>query len=61
MKWHPTCHHNGAAKLVDRFIGDLEIPWRTDLFYIWGHSFEFRTEEDWTMMEEVCKKISRTV
>ena len=58
MKWHPTCHHNGAAKLVDRFIGDLEISWRTDLFYIWGHSFEFKTEEDWAMMEEICKKIS---
>lgn len=58
MKWHPTCHHKDALSLTERFVGDLEISWRTDLFYIWGHSHELRTEDDWKMMEEICKKIS---
>lgn len=58
MKWHPTCHHGNAMDLADKFIADLEVPWRTDLFYIWGHSFELKTEDDWKMMEELCKKLS---
>ena len=58
MEWHPTCHHRDAMPVADRFVADLDISWRTDLFYIWGHSFELRTEEDWQMMEELCKKIS---
>ena len=25
------------------------------MMYVWGHSFEFRTEEDWTLMEQFCQ------
>lgn len=28
------------------------------MFYIWGHSYELITEEDWTKFEEFCKLIS---
>lgn len=58
MKWHPSCHHADAAKMAEWFVGDLDVPWRTDLFYIWGHSHELRNEKDWEKMEEICKKIS---
>lgn len=58
MKWHPTCHHNRALELADRFLNDLNVSWRCDLFYIWGHSFELKTEDDWDMMEKLCRKIS---
>ena len=58
MKWHPTCHHRDAAPLADKFVNELDISWRCNLFYIWGHSFEFRTEEDWAYMERVLEKIS---
>ena len=58
MAWDPTCHHGGnVLEKADKFLnppGYLKLP----LFYIWGHSFEFRTEDDWAMMEAFCKKIS---
>jgi hypothetical protein len=28
------------------------------LFYIWGHSYELVTEEDWLAFEEFCKFIA---
>ena len=58
MHWDPTCHHNGALELCDRFIGGLDSVWGGRLFYIWGHSHEFVTEEDWDKMETVLQKIS---
>jgi len=57
MRWNPTCHHNKALALCDEF---LKPVWRgrLNLFYIWGHSFEFDRENSWGMMEELVKKLS---
>ena len=55
MLWQPTCHHNDCLlERADKFLhtpGYEKMP----LFYIWGHSFEFRTEEDWALMEQFCQ------
>lgn len=58
MEWHPTCHHNQALRLCDDFLRDLDSQWRSPLFYIWGHSHEFKTEDDWNMMTRILEKIS---
>lgn len=58
MEWHPTCHHIGALDLCDRFLNDLDSRWNSPMFYIWGHSHELRTEEDWNMMENILKKLA---
>lgn len=57
MRWNPTCHHNKALSYVDEF---LKPTWkkRLQLFYIWGHSFEFHRENTWGMMEELLSKLS---
>lgn len=57
MRWNPTCHHNQAMALSDEF---LKPVWRgrLNLFYIWGHSFEFDRENTWDMMEELVKKLA---
>lgn len=57
MKWHPTCHHNGALEKVDEFLNGPEYR-DMALFYVWGHSFEFDRENTWDMIEEFCSKIS---
>ena len=57
LDWHPTLHH--VSEDLDatgkRF---LDAPDRAAvepaLLYVWGHSFEFRTEEDWARMERFC-------
>ena len=52
---HPTCHfrYKDLDKLTDEFLntqtdGDM-------LFYIWGHSYELVTEDDWQNFELMLK------
>lgn len=58
LRWRGTCHHN--ERLLDhtkRFI-ECEYKWQPQLFYIWGHSYEFDNDGNWDMFEEFCKAIS---
>lgn len=57
MRWHPTCHHKDALALCDKFLNDLDSEWTHPLFYIWGHAHEFRTEEEWAIMEQILQKL----
>ena len=54
-----TCHHNSPVlnELADKFISETpkQTPW---LFYIWGHSYEFESDNNWDLIENFCKKIS---
>ena len=67
QKWlemDTTCHQadERAFELAEQFVnGKLTNDWRTTegwLFYIWGHSYEYRTEADWERMENLCKLLS---
>lgn len=58
MRWHPTCHFKNALDKTDLFVARTKQAWSRYMFYIWGHSHELVTEEDWAKMEELCKKIS---
>ena len=58
MEWHPSCHHRDALKIIDKFIADLDSQWTHPLCYIWGHSHELRTEEDWATMETIVSKLA---
>ena len=58
MEWHPTCHDIGALDLCDKFLKDLDSMWTHPIFYIWGHSHEFRCEEDWARIEQTVAKLS---
>lgn len=52
-----TCHHadDKLFELAERFVAKNPSQERFKytgwLFYVWGHSYEFRTEEDWIRME----------
>lgn len=55
---HPTCHfkYKDLDKLTDEFLSaEAEEDM---LFYIWGHSYELVTEEDWEKFEAFCNKIA---
>ncbi len=55
LTWHPTCHHNGGLmELGQRFLAApsyVELP----LMYVWGHSFEFAGNGDWSVIEEFAE------
>jgi len=59
-----TCHqeYDKIFDLAEKFINSkTTADWRGAngwLFYIWGHSFEYRTEEDWERMEKLCALLS---
>lgn len=56
LRLRPTCHHCDPkmGELVDAFIADA--PRDRKMLYIWGHTPEFRRDNNWDMMEETLKK-----
>ena len=58
MRWHPTCHPKKALALCEDYMIHLDSDWKHPMFYIWGHSHEFRNEDDWAYMEELVKNLS---
>jgi len=55
---HPTCHFKAANifDLAEEFLNSNYDE--AKIFYIWGHSYELVTEEEWAEFENFCKKIS---
>ena len=58
LQWHPTCHHKDVGQYIDSFINNLDRSWHNPLFYIWGHSYEFDTEEKWAELEEHIARLA---
>lgn len=58
LQWRPTCHHKSPRfmELADKFLG-LAKPSKMQLFYLWGHSFEFAHDKNWELMEAFCEKM----
>ena len=55
--WNPTCHFTDEAveSLAHEFI-NCEAD--NAVFYIWGHSYELLTDEDFERFENLCKLLS---
>ena len=59
MRWHSTCHHSDG-RLMDfarRFV-DLKTVKDPQVFYVWGHSYEFDKQNNWDHIESICEKLS---
>lgn len=55
LRYPGTCHFKNS-KLMDLAKEFIELkPNEKKLFYIWGHTYEFITEEDWEHFEEFLK------
>ncbi len=51
-----TCHHKNPKlfELAEKFINyDEKDAWRkkAQLFYLWGHSYEFNNDDNWDVIE----------
>lgn len=64
-EWMPTAHHNNAKIMewIDKFIAiDTEQGYISTrgakLFYIWGHAYEFNSNDNWDHLEAICQKLS---
>ncbi len=60
IRFEPTVRHARWDELFDLGRKFLEIkdPKTPQLFYIWGHAYEFDVDQTWERMEEFCKLIS---
>lgn len=59
LRFNPTVYHLDWAdmeKMADEFLA--MNPDNPQLFYIWGHSYEFDIHDTWDRFEQFCKKIS---
>lgn len=66
LKMPSTCHHADARlfELAEKFVNSSpkkESFFTTHgwLFYVWGHTYEFRSDEDWARIEEFFKLVSK--
>lgn len=59
IHFNPTVYHREFEKMerfADEFI-NLQ-PEKPQLYYIWGHSYEFDINDSWDKFERFCEKIS---
>ena len=58
LKLPATCHHNNPAlmELARKFV---EAPGRQApmMFYLWGHSYEFESDNNWNVIEDFAEYI----
>ena len=54
-----TCHHNNP-RLMELARNFVENPskWHAQMFYLWGHTYEFDDNDNWCVIEEFCKYMS---
>lgn len=59
IKFDPTVYHvewDKMYELADRFIHmNTDKP---QIFYIWGHAYEFDIDKSWERFDEFCKALS---
>ena len=53
----PTCHHNDEKlmELADQFLTGRSF--KSKLFYVWGHGYEFDGGNNWNVIEDLCAKV----
>ena len=53
----PTCHHadENIWELLEKFL--KEKSEEKQLFYIWGHRYEFDVNNNWKRMEEILDRL----
>ena len=63
LRWPATCHHGNSRlmELAREFVEqkDDENFWRNrpQLFYLWGHSYEFNDHKNWYIIEDFAEYI----
>ncbi len=58
LAWHPTCHHKGVAGKLDLIKDEKPRFRRPRCLYVWGHSYEFNNDQNWSLIEDFCKEAS---
>ena len=60
LRLDPTCHHKDPAlfELADAFLAKEEkYSLDPQLFYLWGHAYEFDDADNWDLIESFLEKM----
>lgn len=59
LELHPTCHHKNPrlSELAQTFVESTpaRLP---QLFYLWGHAYEFDDNDNWDVIENFFRQVS---
>lgn len=57
LKLHPTCHHidEKLDELIKKFVETPNRWSNAEMFYLWGHSYEFDNNDNWEMIEKFAE------
>ena len=57
---NPTCHHKDARlmELAERFVNTTPKHVFAEMFYVWGHSYEFDNDNNWDVIEKFAAYVS---
>lgn len=59
LKFNPTVHHTEFDKLMELGEKFLKLePTTPQIFYVWGHSYEFDYHDTWGEFEKFCRMMS---
>ncbi len=58
LKLPATCHHTDSRlmELAERFV-TTEYKNHAQLFYLWGHSYEFEKDDNWNVIESFAEYV----
>lgn len=56
---NPTCHHKHGdlMSLAERFIDPDDRYKNAEMFYLWGHSYEFDNDDNWDVIERFAERV----
>lgn len=59
LRMPSTCHHNtpDLMQLVDMFLNGENRHQHPQLFYLWGHTYEFEDRNNWEVIEKFCEAV----
>lgn len=59
LRMGTTCHHKHPKlmELADKFL-ELKPKYNPQLFYVWGHSYEFNDMDNWHVIEDFAEKMA---
>lgn len=60
LKWNPTCHHNDdkLMQLAEKFCTQNSMFGQPEIFYLWGHAYEFDQFDNWNVIEDFLRYVS---
>jgi len=58
LRWEGTTRHSvRLIELAESFLDNKKSAWKAQLMYVWGHSYEFDDDDNWSVIEEFCEMV----